>query len=419
LVETVEGNAGNGADQPRRALSSTERSRAHRARKKREREAALQVEREAAYQKAETAECEVGACCATENATMEGVAEVVASAENAVADAAPGPAEPKVEREAAALHEAGEAEREAGATATIERVADDVASTENTVAGAAPGPADVPADHPAVADIVASSRNGVPAPAAKVWLAWRIRAPAERPARRDWLTISIALAMATVSADFSIYGWTNVYGGAFWPVIALGVVLEAGKLRGVALIRLGRGASWVRLFLVAAVLALMGLNAVGAYGFLAKAHIAHQVESETEVAKRIANIDGRIAEQSAKLADIEKRLGQIDGAINAGIARGKVNAAMTLANDQRNNWSVLEVDRQAVGKVLTNLKVEKAGIEGERNKVEADDLGAVRDLATLLGADDKDVLCRFTLVISLLLDPLAVLLLLAATRTGR
>ena len=46
MTETVEGNAGNGADQPRRARSSTERSRAHRARKKLEREAALQAEAE-------------------------------------------------------------------------------------------------------------------------------------------------------------------------------------------------------------------------------------------------------------------------------------------------------------------------------------------------------------------------------------
>jgi uncharacterized protein involved in exopolysaccharide biosynthesis len=91
----------------------------------------------------------------------------------------------------------------------------------------------------------------------------------------------------------------------------------------------------------------MGLNAVGVYGFLAKAHIAHQVENKAEVAKRIAKIDGRIAEQSAKVANKDKQLGQIDGAINAGIARGKVNAAMTLANDQRHTRSELEVDRQA------------------------------------------------------------------------
>jgi hypothetical protein len=129
MVETTEGNAGNGADQPRRARSSTERSRAHRAKKKLEREAALQkanAERQAALQ----------AEAARVAEAVAGVADAVASTENTVAGAAPGPAEPKAEREAAALHEAGEAEREAGATetATIERVAGRVADVAGTVA---------------------------------------------------------------------------------------------------------------------------------------------------------------------------------------------------------------------------------------------------------------------------------------------
>ena len=53
---------------------------------------------------------------------------------------------------------------------------------------------------------------------------------------------------------------------------------------------------------------------------------------------------------------------------------------------------------------------------GERRKAEAA-LGPVRYLATLLGASDQDVLRYFILVVALLLDPAAVLLLLAATRT--
>ena len=62
------------------------------------------------------------------------------------------------------------------------------------------------------------------------------------------------------------------------------------------------------------------------------------------------------------------------------------------------------------------LQVEKAGIEGQRKVAEAD-LGPVRYLATLLGAGDEDVLRYFILVVALMLDPTAVLLLLAVTRT--
>jgi hypothetical protein len=66
-------------------------------------------------------------------------------------------------------------------------------------------------------------------------------------------------------------------------------------------------------------------------------------------------------------------------------------------------------------KALADLKVEKAAVEGERLTVEAD-LGPVRYLATLLGQADEVVLRWFILIVALLLDPAAVLLVLAATR---
>jgi hypothetical protein len=56
-------------------------------------------------------------------------------------------------------------------------------------------------------------------------------------------------------------------------------------------------------------------------------------------------------------------------------------------------------------------------VEGVRRTIEAD-LGPVRYLATLLGQVDEAVLRWFILVVALLLDPTAVLLLLAATRSG-
>jgi hypothetical protein len=62
------------------------------------------------------------------------------------------------------------------------------------------------------------------------------------------------------------------------------------------------------------------------------------------------------------------------------------------------------------------LQAEKAAVEGERRVVEAD-LGPVKYLATLLGADDESVMRWFILAIALLLDLAAVLLPLAATRT--
>jgi hypothetical protein len=62
-------------------------------------------------------------------------------------------------------------------------------------------------------------------------------------------------------------------------------------------------------------------------------------------------------------------------------------------------------DRLAVeAKSLADLKVEKAAVECEHRSVEAD-LGPVRHLATLIGADNQTVLRWSILVVALLLDP--------------
>jgi hypothetical protein len=66
------------------------------------------------------------------------------------------------------------------------------------------------------------------------------------------------------------------------------------------------------------------------------------------------------------------------------------------------------------GKALGALQVEKTANDGGRRKVEAD-LGPVRYISALIGATDEQTMRWFILVVALLLDPAAVVLLLAAT----
>jgi hypothetical protein len=74
--------------------------------------------------------------------------------------------------------------------------------------------------------------------------------------------------------------------------------------------------------------------------------------------------------------------------------------------------------REAAQNALADLRIEKAKVDGERKAVEAD-LGPVRYLATLLGSTHEATMRWFILVVALLLDPAAVLLLLAATHGER
>jgi len=156
-----------------------------------------------------------------------------------------------------------------------------------------------------------------------------------------------ALGLAAVSAGFSITGMTSIFVGATLPVIGMGVALELGKLSAVAWLGRYGGKPTLRAALVGLVAVLMGLNAIGAYGFLAKAHIGHAVAGETAVAGRAADVDARITVQVGVLADIDRRLGQIDKAVETATQRGRTATAMKLADDQRKARAELVAQRTA------------------------------------------------------------------------
>src|SRR6201982_769802 len=73
----------------------------------------------------------------------------------------------------------------------------------------------------------------------------------------------VALALAGVSAAFSIDGLTAIFAGAFWPLITMGAALEAGKLVAAAWLteHWNSAPPLMRLVLVTMIGVLMGLNA--------------------------------------------------------------------------------------------------------------------------------------------------------------
>jgi hypothetical protein len=265
-----------------------------------------------------------------------------------------------------------------------------------------------------------SATPAVAHPTAPPLLAGRDIAPVTAPRNGTGITVATivaALSLATVSAGFSITGMTSIFTGALYPVVGMGVALELGKLSAVAWLGHQRGsASWgLKASLTMLVLVLMTLNAVGAFGFLSKAHIASALAGDLAVAGRSADTEARLSMQAGVVADLDRRIAQIDRAVETATSKGRTGSAMALADQQRKTRADLVAQRTNEAKALATLQVEKASVDGERRKVEAD-LGPVRYLATLLGAGDQDVLRWFILAIALLLDPAAVLLLLAASK---
>jgi hypothetical protein len=235
----------------------------------------------------------------------------------------------------------------------------------------------------------------------------------------------VALALACVSAAFSIDGLTAIFAGAFWPVITMGAALEAGKLVAAAWLteHWNSAPPLMRLVLVA-IGVLMGLNAVGVFGFLTRAHLEHMMAVDLALADRIADIDARLAIQGQIVADLDRRIAQIDAAIEQSTRLGRPVGAMTIADQKRRDRADIVAERQHQAQALASLQIEKAKIDAQRRRAEAD-VGPLRYLAELTGAPATDLerpVRLLTLALVAVLDPMAVVLLLAAgihtTRAG-
>jgi len=233
-------------------------------------------------------------------------------------------------------------------------------------------------------------------------------------------TLMAALGLAGVSAWYSITGLTAIFVGAPTAVMALGVALECGKLAGVASLgRHGSASPWpLRAALTALVLAMMGLDVIGAYGFLAKAQIEHSVLGDAAIESRQVQAKAKLDAQAAAVADLDKRIGLIDQAVMEASLHGRSRGAMNIADAQKATRAELVRERQRQADVLSDMKAEAAGLSAQR-RVAAADLGPVKYLAALVGVPADDMLRWFVLLVACLLDPAAVILLLVAASQGR
>src|SRR5262249_41417171 len=98
--------------------------------------------------------------------------------------------------------------------------------------------------------------------------------------------------------------------GTVAAAIGLSGALGGGKVSAVAWLGRPRGSPVLRTVLVVLGAVLMALNAVGAYGFLAKAHIGHALAGDLAVAGRAAEIESRMSVQSGVVTDFDRRIAQ-------------------------------------------------------------------------------------------------------------
>jgi hypothetical protein len=226
---------------------------------------------------------------------------------------------------------------------------------------------------------------------------------------------------------YSILGLTAIFAAAFWPIVVLGGSLEFGKIVTTLWLHKywDRAGLQYKVYLSAAVAILMLLTSMGVFGFLSKAHTDQSLVSG-DVQSKIAIYDEKIKISRDNIDANRKALKQMDEAVDQVMARssdekGADKAVAIRRGQQRERGRLLaEIDTEQ--KKITSLNEERAPIAAEVRKVEAE-VGPIKYIAAMVYGDNPDAnllekAVRWVIIlIVIVFDPLALTLLLAATKT--
>ena len=238
------------------------------------------------------------------------------------------------------------------------------------------------------------------------------------------LTLLSALSLASVAGWFSIIGITSIYAGAPLHALIMGIVLECGKLVTTSwLYRNWSYSDWrLKLPLVVFTVALMMATSIGVYGFLSKSHL-EQGAGTIDNSAKVERLDQQIAKEKSIIADNEKVIAQLDATINSYLGKDRTDRSVTIRKSQAPQRKQLREEIDASQKRIDVFSEEKFKLQSEVRKLQLE-VGPIRYIAELIyGVDnntDKNIeaaIRMFTLLIVSILDPLALVLLIAANHT--
>lgn len=242
-----------------------------------------------------------------------------------------------------------------------------------------------------------------------------------------YLTLATALIISLSAAVYSILGLTAIFAAAFWPIVIMGGSLEVGKIVTTLWLHKywNRAELQYKVYLCAAVAILMLLTSMGVFGFLSKAHSDQSLVSG-DVTSKIAIYDEKIKIEKDNIDANRKALKQMDEAVDQVMARstteGGADKAVAIRRSQQKERSRILAEIGESQKKITGLNEQRAPIAADVRKVEAE-VGPIKYIAALIYGDNADAnvlekSVRWVIILIVaVFDPLALTLLLAATKT--
>ena len=243
------------------------------------------------------------------------------------------------------------------------------------------------------------------------------------------LMFVVALCLSAVAAFYSIVGLTAIFAAAVMPIVLMGSILEVAKLTvTVWLHDYWDRARWLmKVYLSTAVVVLMIITSMGIFGFLSKAHSDQSMVSGDILAK-ISIYEEKIKTEKENIEANRKALKQMDEGVDQVLGRSAdekgADKAVALRRSQQKERVRLQAEISQSQKSIAELNNARAPIAAEVRKVEAE-VGPIKYIAALIYGDNPDAnllerAVRWVIIMLVIVfDPLAVMMLLAATESRK
>ena len=235
------------------------------------------------------------------------------------------------------------------------------------------------------------------------------------------ITLICAISISVVAAGYSIIGLATLFAGAKVAIIAMGSVLEIGKLVAASWLYRNWNSNLlpktIKWYLTTSVIVLVFVTSMGIFGFLSKAHL-DQVRPTTNYVVQTALMDKQIDQQQIIIDRNEKVLTQLDEVMDVYIKRENVSRGLKERKKQKEERDFLNNEIRVAMETIAALTLKKSNIEIEQLKVEAD-VGPLKYIAELIYGEEAeqyfDKAVRIIIIVLIFVfDPLAVLMLIAA-----
>jgi len=243
----------------------------------------------------------------------------------------------------------------------------------------------------------------------------------------SYFTLFIALSISLVAAWYSIIGLTAIFAAAAIPIMVMGGILEVAKVTiTVWLHEYWHRCRWLmKLYLVPAVVVLMLITSMGIFGFLSKAHLDQAVPTG-DVAAQVSLLDEKIKTQRDNIDTARAALRQMDAQVDQVLGRTTddkgAERAVQIRRQQATERGRLQREIAAGQAEIAKLNEQRAPIAAELRKVEAE-VGPIKYVASLIYGDDPDAnllerAVRWMIILLVIVfDPLAIMMVLAATES--